>query len=158
MVNRYICLFHIPMPFSLLVLLDFCPLLSPPLCLLSEIFNSGSSIHSVLFMWDVCNFQLTDGEELWQSHTNMVQYFVLIHIDFLGDFDSYFPFGFQFLAWDHLNIIYHLPCFLSMGILLSPPKTFFSVRWMKIRNSILDLLILSYFTRIKKDFNVFIII
>ena len=73
---------------------------------------------------DVFNFHLTDGEELWQSCTNMVQYFVLIHITFLGDFDSYLPFGFQFLAWDHLNIIYCLPCFLSMGILRSPPKTF----------------------------------
>ena len=63
--------------------------------------------------------------------------------------DSYLPFGFQFLAWDHLYIIYCLPCFLSMGLLLSPPKTFLNVRWMVPQNSIPDLLILSYFTRIK---------
>ena len=44
---------------------------------------------------DVFNFQLTDGEEIWQFCTHMVQYFVLIHIAFLGDFfDSHLPFGF----------------------------------------------------------------
>ena len=74
---------------------------------------------------DVFNFQLTDGEEIWQFCTHMVHYFVSIHIAFLGDFDSYLPFAFQLLAWDHLYIIYCLPCFLSMGLLLSPPKTFF---------------------------------
>ena len=73
-------------------------------------------------------------------------------------FEFYLPFGFQFLAWDHLYIIYCLPCFLSMGLLLSPPKTFLNVRWMEPQNSIPDLLILSYFTGITGDFNVSITI
>ena len=73
---------------------------------------------------DVFNFQLTDGEELWQFVTYMVQYFVSTHHAFIGVFDSYLPFGIQFLAWDHLYIIYYLPCFFSMGLLLSLSRTF----------------------------------
>ena len=98
--------------------------MSPPACLLFEfLFQAPLSIVSFCVR-DVLIFSAHNEEELWQSCTHMVQHFVLIHIAFLGDFDSYFPFGFQFLAWDHLNIIYCLPCFLSMGILMSPPKTF----------------------------------
>ena len=98
---------------------------------------------------DVFNFQLTDREEILVI---LYSYDSVLCFDtycFLRSFDSYYPFGFQFLAWDHLYIIYCLPCFLSMGLLLSPPKTFLNVRWMEPRNSIPDFSILSYFTRIK---------
>ena len=159
MVNRNIRLFLIPMPFCTFVLLDFCPFFWVLLhAFLFEFFFIQAPLSIVSFcVRDVFNFQLMDREELWQFCTHMIQYFILIHIALLGDFDSYFPFGFQFLARDHLYIIYCLRCFLSMGLLLSPPRTFFSVRWMEPQNSILDLLILTYFTRIKQDFNVFII-
>ena len=88
----------------------FFSFLSPPTCLSFWIFiQAPLSIVSFCVRY-VFNFHLTDGEELWQFCTHMVQYFILIHIAFLGYFDSYLPFGFQFLAWDHLNIIY---CYLA---------------------------------------------
>ena len=46
-------------------------LMSPPCAFLSE-FYSGSSIHSVLLCERCIDFQLTDGEELWQFCTCMV--------------------------------------------------------------------------------------
>ena len=107
---------------------------------------------------DVFNFHLTDGEELLAI---LYSYDSVLCFDtycFLRIFDSYLPCGFQFLAWDHLYIIYCLPFFLSMGLLLSPPTTFSNVRWMEPQNRIPNLLILVYFTRIKQDFNVFIAI
>ena len=116
MVNINIHLFLIPMPFCTFVILDFVLPFDSSCMPFFLNFYSGSSIHSVLLCERCIDFQLTDGEELWQSCTHMGQYFVLIHISFLGDFDSYFPFGFQFLAWNLLNIIYCLPCFLSMGL------------------------------------------
>ena len=150
MVNKNIRLFLIPMPFCTFVLFLLLSSFESSFMPSFWIFLIQAPLSIVSFcVRDVSNFQLTDGEEIWQSCTNMVHYFVLIHIASLGDFDSYFPFGFQFLAWDHLNIIYCLPCFLSMGLLLSPPKTFFNVRWMEPQNIILYLLILIYFTRIK---------
>ena len=77
MVNINIRLFLISMPFCTFVILDFFPLLSPPLCLLSKNFiQSPLSIVSFCVR-DVFNFQLMDGEELWQSYTHMVQYFFL---------------------------------------------------------------------------------
>ena len=158
MVNRNIHLFLIPMTFCTFFLLDFCPFLSPPACLLSEIFIQAPLSIVSFCVRDVFNFQLTDGEELLAI---LYSYDLVLCSDihfFLGSFDSSQPFGFQFLAWDHLYIIYCLPCFLSMGLLLSPPREVLSVRWMEPQNSILDLLILSYFTGIKQDFNVFIAI
>ena len=149
MVNRNICLFLIPMSFCIFVLLEFLSFLSPPACLLSEIFIQAPLSIVSFCVRDVFNFPLTDGKELLTICTYMIQYLVLIDIVFFRSFDSYQPFGFQFLAWDHLYIIYYLPFFLSMGILLSPPTTFLNVIWMKPRNSILDLSILSYFTKIK---------
>ena len=56
------------------------------------------------------------------------------------------------MAWDHLNIIHCLPCFLSTGLLLLPPRTTFNVRWMEPQNSTLDFSILSYFTGINQGF------
>ena len=107
---------------------------------------------------DVLIFQLTDGEELWQSCTHMVQYLLWYIFLFWGDFDSYFPFWLSIHGMElfKYNILFTLLPF--HGLLLSPPRTFFSVRWMEPRNSILDLFILSYFTRIKQDFNVSIAI
>ena len=113
-------------------ILHFCAfglfsfLLSPPLCLLSKFFNSGSSIHSVLLCERYIYFSAHGQRRtlailyilIWFS---TLFWYILI---FRGDFDSYFPFGFQFLAWDHLNVIYCLPCILSMGLLLLLPKIF----------------------------------
>ena len=91
---------------------------------LSEIFIQALLSIVSFCVRDVFKFQLTDGEELWKFGTYMFQYFVLIHNAFIGVFYSYLPFGFQFLTWDHLYIIYCLPCFLPVGILLSLPRTF----------------------------------
>ena len=144
MVNRNICLFLIPMPFFTFVLswvllhaffLKF--LIQAPLSIMSFCVR------------DVFNFQVTDGEEILAILYSYDSVLCLDTYCFLRSFDSYLPFGFQFLAWDHLYIIYCLPCFLSMGLLLSPPRKFLIVRWMEPRNSIPDLLILSYFTGIK---------
>ena len=149
MVNKNIHLLLIPMPFCTFCAFGLFSFLSPPTCLSFWIFYSWSSIHSVLLCERFIDFQLTDREELWQFCTYMVQYFVLIHIAFLGVFDSYLPFGFQFLAWDQIiyNIMFTLLPF--HGSFLSLPQTFLYVRWMEPRNSIPDLLIMSYFTRIK---------
>ena len=105
---------------------------------------------------DVFNFHLTDVEEL---SANLYLYDSVLGFDrycFLGVLILISLLDFEFSAWDHLYIIYCLPCFLSMGLLLSPPRTFLSVRWMEPRNSSPDLLISSYFTGIKQDFNAFI--
>ena len=142
MVNRNIHLFLIPTPFCTFLLLDFCPCESSS-CLSFWIFIQAPLSIVSFCVRDTFAFQLTDGEELWQFCTHMIQYFVLIHITFLRVFDSYFPFRFQFSAWGPLNIIYCLPCLLSMGLLLSPTKMFLNVRWMEPRNSILYLLIVS---------------
>ena len=79
-------------------------------------------------------------------------------IAFLGYFDSFFPFVFQFLEWDILNIIYCLPCFLSMGLLLSPPKKILMWdRWS------LEIVFQTFWSWVilqglRQDFNVFIAI
>ena len=117
MVNRNIPLFLIPMPFyTFCAFLDFCPLHMSPHTFLSFWIFIQDPLSIVSFcVRDVFNFQLTDGEDLWQFCTHMVQYFVLIHIAFLGDFFTLIClFGFQILAWDNLYIIYFLPCVLSM--------------------------------------------
>ena len=125
MVNINIHLFLICMSFcTFFCFWTFCPF-ETSLCLSFWIFIQAPLSIVSFCVRDVFNFPLTNGEELRKSCTNMVQYFVLIHIAFLGDFDSYFPFGFQFLAWDHLYIIYYLSYFLSISLLVSPPKTFY---------------------------------
>ena len=73
---------------------------------------------------DVFNFHLMDGEEILAI---LYSYDSVLCFDtycFLRSFDSYQPFGFQFLAWDHLYIIYCLPCFLSMGPCCHPLRHF----------------------------------
>ena len=79
-------------------ILHFCAfgllsfLLSPPFCLLLEILiQTPLSIVSFCVRY-VFNFQLTNREELWKSCTNIVQYFVLIHIAFLRRFWLLFAF------------------------------------------------------------------
>ena len=89
----------------LLVLLDFCPLLSPHACLLFEILIQAPLSIVSFCVRDVFNFQLTDGEELLEIQYLYGSTSVLIHNAFIGAFDSYLPFGIQLLAWDHLYII-----------------------------------------------------
>ena len=105
------------------MLLDFCPL-SLPHAFLSEFYIQAPLSIVSFCVRDVFNFQLTDGEELLAI---LYSYDLVLCLDihcFLRSFDSFKPFGFQFLAWDHLYIIYCLPYFLSMGPLLSIPRTF----------------------------------
>ena len=125
-------------PHSHAILHLFCAiglfaLLSPPHAFLSEFFfYSGSSIHSVL-LCERRNFFSSHGRR--GTFGNLRFMLLILCFDkycFFKEFsDSYLPFGFKFLAWDYLYIIYYLPCFLSMGLLLSPPKTFLNVRWME---------------------------
>ena len=150
MVNRNIHLFLIPMPFCTFVLLDFFVLFESSSMPFFLNFYLGSSIHSVLLCERCIDFS---------THRRRRTLAILYSYGSVLCFDTYYLlrtfwlsfafFGFQFLAWDHLYIIYYLPCFLSMGLLLWPPQTFLNVRWMEPRNSITDLFILSYFTRIK---------
>ena len=80
---------------------------------LSEFFYSGSSIHSALLCERCIDFQLTHGEELWQFCTHMVQYFVLIHIAFLGYFWLLFSFWVSILGMGSFiyNILFTLLSF-----------------------------------------------
>ena len=157
MVNRNIHLFLTPMPFYTFLSFEPFVLSSPPYAFLLNFIQDPLSIVSFCVR-DVFNFELTDGEELL---ANLNSYDSILCFDtycLIRSFDSYLPFGFQSVEWDHLYIIYCLPCFLFVGLLMSLPRTFLNVRWMEPQNSIPDLLILIYFTWIKQDFNVFIAI
>ena len=123
-VNRNIHLFLIPMPFCTFCAFGLFVLLSPPHAFISEFFIQAPLSIVSFCVRDVCNFQLTDGEEILAIFQS---YGLVLCFDtycFLRSSNSSQPFGFQFLAWDHLYIIYCLPCFLSVGLLLSPPRTF----------------------------------
>ena len=148
MVNINIHLFLIPMPFfTLCAFGDFCPFI----WVLLHAFLSEFSIQDPLSIVSFCvRDVLIFSSWTEENFGNLVLIWLCFDTYcFIMSFWLLFAlFGFQFLAWDHLYIIYCLPCFLSMGILLSPPKTFLNVRWMEPQNSILDLLNLSYFTRI----------
>ena len=110
LVNKDICLFLIPMPFCTFVLLFFLSFLNPLACLLFEFFIQAPLSIVSFCVRDVLIFQLTDGEELWQSCTHMVQYFVLIHIAFLGDFLLLFSFWLSILGMGSFiyNIVFTL--------------------------------------------------
>ena len=82
MVNINIRLFLIPMPFCTFVLSFESSLFA---FFLKFLIQASLSIVSFCVRY-VFNFQLTDGEELWQFCTHLVQYFNLIHIAFLGYF------------------------------------------------------------------------
>ena len=131
MVNKYIRVFLIPMPFCTFLCFWTIVILSPPHAFLSEFFIQAPLSIVSFCVRDVFNFQLTDREELLAILYSYDSVLCLDTYFFLRSFDSYLPFGFQFLAWDHLYIIYCLPCFLSMGLSLPPPRTFLSVRWME---------------------------
>ena len=117
-------------PHSHAILHPFCAfglfvLLSPPHAFSFWIFHSGSSIHSVLLL-ERCIQLSAHGWRGTFGNLVLIWFSILLWYIMLfpGDFDSYCPFGFEFMARNYLNIIYCLSCFLSMGLLLSPPKTF----------------------------------
>ena len=62
---------------------------------------------------DIFIFHLMDGEELWKSCTNMVQYFALIHISFLRIFWLLFSFWLSIPGMESFkcNILFTLLCF-----------------------------------------------
>ena len=73
---------------------------------------------------DVFNFQLTNGEELLAI---LYSYSSVLCFDtycFLRSFRLLFAFWLQILGMGSFIYKYCLPCFLSVGLLLSPPKTF----------------------------------
>ena len=70
---------------------------------------------------DVFTFHPTDGEELLAICTHIIQYFVSIIFAFLGVLTLISQFSLQFLAWDHLDIIYFLPCFPFHGSFVVTP-------------------------------------
>ena len=144
MVNRTIHLFLIPMPIALLCLLNilFFGVLHMPFFL--NFIQALLSIVSFCVR-DVLTFQLTDGEEILANCTHIIQYFVLMNIFFLRSSDSYYPFSFQFLAWDHLDIIYYLPCSPFHGSFVVTPQDILDVKWMEPQKNIPNLLIPSYF-------------
>ena len=159
MVNINIHLFLIPMPFCIFMCFwTFFVLLSPPHAFLSEFFIEAPLSIMSFCVKDVFNFQLMDGEEILAI---LYSYDSVLCFDtyfFLRSFDSYQPFGFQFMAWDHLYMIYCYPASFPWVSCCHPIGHILSVRWMEPRNSIPDLLILSYFIGIKQEFNVFIAI
>ena len=144
MVNRNIRLSSFPCHFALLCFWTFVLSFESSYMPFFLNFYSGSSIHSVLlcerFIWFI-------------AHRRRRTLAILYSFGSVLCFDTYcflrifltliLPFGFQFSAWDHLYIIYCLLCFISMGLLFSPPRKFLNVRWMEPRNSIPDLLILN---------------
>ena len=114
-----------PCHFALFCAFGLLSFLSPPHAFLSEFFIQAPLSLVSFCVRDVFNFQLTDGEELLAI---LYSYDLVLRFDthyFLRSFDSSQPFGFQFLAWDHLYIICCLPCLLSMGLQLSPLRTSF---------------------------------
>ena len=150
MVNINIHLFLIPMSFCTFLLLVFCPFWVLLHAFLSEFFIQAPLSIVSFCVRDVFNFQLTDREELWQFCTHLVQYFVLIHIAFLGYFWLLFSFWISILGMGSFiyNILFTLLPFHGFFV-VTPLRHFLNVRWMEPRNSILELLILIYFTRIK---------
>ena len=98
MVNKNIRLFLIPMPFFTFVLLDFFVLFESSCMPSFWIFIQAPPSIMSFCVRDVLIFQLTDGEELWQSCTRMVQYFVFIHIAFLRRFWLLFSFWLSILG------------------------------------------------------------
>ena len=89
MVNRNIHSFLIPMRFrTFFVLFGLFVLLSPPHAFLSEFFIQAPQSLVSFCVRDVCNFQLTDGEELLAI---LYSYDLVLCFDtycFLRSFDS----------------------------------------------------------------------
>ena len=106
MVNIYIRLFLIPMPFCiLLMLLDFCPF-EPTLIALFLKFGSGSSIHSVLLCERYFDFNSLTEKNFWGILFKLILFSMCFDICLLlGIFWLLLAFWISFTAWDHLNII-----------------------------------------------------
>ena len=120
-------------------------------------FNSGSSIPSVL-LCERCIHVSAHGRRGTFDDLVLIWFHIfLIYNAFIGDFDSYLPFGIHFLAWDHLYLIYCLPCFFPWALCYHS-LGHLNVTWMEPQNSIPDPFILVYFTRVKQDFNAYIAI
>ena len=117
MANRNIHLFLIPMPlqhFCAFGLLSFSYESSCMPFFLN--FNSSSSIPSVL----LCERRIHVLAHGWRGTFSdlllISSAFVLMYNAFIGVFDSYLPFAVHFLAWDHLYLIYCLPCFFPWAL------------------------------------------
>ena len=124
MVNINIHLFLIPMPFCTFVLLDPFVLFESSCMPFFPNFYSGSFIHSVLLCERCIDFSSHRRRRTLSIMYSYGSVFVLIHIAFLGDFDSYLPFWLTVLGMESFkyNILFTL---LPLhGSLLSPPKTF----------------------------------
>ena len=74
-------------------------------------FNSVSSIPSVL-LCERCIHVSSHGRR--GTFGDLV--LIWLYNAFIGVFDSYLPFGIHFLAWDHLYLIYCLPCFFPWAL------------------------------------------
>ena len=122
--HKYSFVPHSHAIFAIFCAFGLSVLLSPPHAFLSEFFIQAPLSIVSFCVRDVFNFQLTDGEELLEILYSYDSVLCLDTYCFLSSFDSYFPFGFQFLAWDHLYIIYCLPCFLFVGLLFTPKDIF----------------------------------
>ena len=140
MVNKNIHLFLIPMPFCTFLCFRTFVLSFESSCMpffLNFFIQAPLSIVSfcVRCIWLSAHEQRINLAVLYFNDSILCFGTYCFHRSF---FTLICLFGFQFLAWDHLYIIYCLPCFLSMGILLSPPRKILNVRWMEPRNSITD--------------------
>ena len=126
MVNRNIHLFLIPMPFcTFFVLLDFLSFRVLLMPFFSEFFIQAPLSIMSFCVRDVFNFQLTDGEELLAYLYSYDSILFFGMYCFFEEFWLLIDFSFsEIVAWDHLYMIYYLPCFLSVGLLLSAPWIF----------------------------------
>ena len=117
MVNTNIHLFLIPMPFCTFVLFWTLSFAYESSCIpLFLNFHPGSSIHSVLLCEiSIQSFSSRTERNFWQFST-YDSAFSLMYDAFIGVFDSYLPFDILFLAWDHLYLIYCLPCFFPWAL------------------------------------------
>ena len=106
MVNRYICLFLIPIPICiLLMLLDFCPFESSLIDFFLN-FSSGPSIHSVLLCERYFDFNSQTEKKFWAILFKLILFSMYFDICLLlGRFWLLLSFWLSFVAWDHLNII-----------------------------------------------------
>ena len=101
MVNRHICLFLIPMPICiLLVLLDFCPFESSLISFFMK-FGSVSSIHSVLLCERYFDFSSRTEKNFLAN---------LIQTDFVQ-----YVFWYMFASWDILTLVSLLAFNCGMG-------------------------------------------
>ena len=106
MVNIYIRLFLIPMPFCiLLMLLDFCPFESSRIAFFLE-FGLVSSIHSALLCERYFDFKSRTEKKFWAILFKLILFSMYFDISLLlGIFWLLLAFWLSFVTWDHLNTI-----------------------------------------------------